>query len=361
MARTRSIPSLDGLRALAVVSVIFYHCETPWLSSHSWLRPLQNGTLGVTCFLVISGLLITKLLLIELDENGKIDLGRFYIRRSFRIFPPFYAYLLVVGLLGLVHVAPVDVKSFLYSAAYLRNYAPHPNVMLLGHTWSLALEEQFYLLWPACLFLFSPRKCLRIALAAILLSPAIRIATYLLVPSMRDHINFMLHTRMDSIMVGALLALAQHQGAYKRVLAVLCRPIWLIPVAFYFLAQPALVEHYKGIFTLSLGFSLDALGCGIVILYVTNVPGSLPGRLLNRPWLRHLGIISYSLYLWQQMFTGGNTFLFPLNLVVVFACAECSYWLIERPSLRLRNRLMGKQENLPDAVQREDMISQVTA
>ena len=210
MSKGRSIPSLDGLRALAVLAVVFAHSNSPLWVRFPWLEPVRNGGLGVTCFFVISGLLITKLLLNELDTDRRISMGRFYARRFFRIFPPFYVYLAVVGILSLIHFAPVDLKSFLYAAAYLRNYAVHPFVLVLEHTWSLSLEEQFYLLWPACLFFFRPRTCLWIALGAIVISPVLRVGTYALVPTMRDHINMMLHTRLDAIMVGAFVSLAQH-------------------------------------------------------------------------------------------------------------------------------------------------------
>ncbi len=341
MSKGRSIPSLDGLRALAVLAVVFAHSSSGLWVRFPWLEPVRNGGLGVTCFFVISGLLITKLLLNELDTDGRISMGRFYARRFFRIFPPFYVYLAVVAILSLIHFAPVDWKSFVYAATYTRNYAVHPFVMLLGHTWSLSLEEQFYLLWPACLFFFRPRTCLWIAVWAILLSPVLRVGTYALVPSMRDHINMMLHTRLDAIMVGAFLSLAQHQRMFSRTLALLARPVCLVPVFAYFVAQPFLDVRFGGGFSLPVGFSLDAITCGVVILYAIETPGSALGRVLNVGWLRHLGIISYSLYLWQQVWTGTYTKWFPLNMVPIFVCGELSYWLVEKPSFRLRNKVMG--------------------
>ena len=353
MSNNRSIPSLDGLRALSVMLVIFMHSTAPFSGGWRVFEPLRNAGLGVTFFFVISGLLITKLLLNEIDTSGTVSLGSFYARRSFRIFPPFYVFLLVIGVLSLLHIEQVGWKSFLYAAAYLWNYAPHAQVEILDHTWSLSLEEQFYLLWPACLFFFKPRTCLRIAGWATLLSPLLRVATYALVPSMRDHIDRMLHTRLDAIMVGAFLALAQHQRVFQRLLALLARPICLLPALLYFLAQPFLVARFKGAFILPLGFSLDAITCGVVLLFATQSPQSLFGRALNLPWLRHIGIISYSLYLWQQLFTGHNTRLFPLNLIPIVLCAEASYWLIEKPSFRLRNRFMRKRAPVAKVVEVE--------
>ena len=323
------------------MSVIVAHSnDSPWVL-FPWLEFLRNAELGVTCFFAISGFLITKLLLKELDRTGAVCLRRFYVRRFFRIFPPFYVYLLVVGILSLMHLARCDWRSFVYAATYVRNYAPHPTVALLGHTWTLSLEEQFYMLWPACFFFFKPRTCLRIAGWAIVLSPVLRVATYALVPSMRDHINMMLHTRLDAIMVGAFLSLAQHQREFPRMLKLLARPVCLIWALAYMLVQRYLDLRFGGKFSLPIGFSLDAIACGVVILFTTEAPRSWLGRMLNVAWLRHLGMISYSLYLWQQIFSGKNTRLFPLNVIPIVLCAELSYWLVEKPSFRLRDRVVG--------------------
>ena len=83
--------------------------------------------------------------------------------------------------------------------------------------------------------------------------------------------------------------------------------------------------------------------CGVLIWYAIETPESALGRVLNVGWLRHLGIISYSLYLWQQVWTGPYTKWFPLNLIPIWICAELSYWLVEKPSFRLRNLVMGRR------------------
>jgi len=144
---SRSIPSLDGLRAASVAVVIVGH-SLAYLHGEAnrfpYLQLSELGQSGVDAFFVISGFLITYLLLKEKDATGTISLRNFYFRRFFRIFPPFYAYLAVVGILWVAGLARQDVRAFLSAATYTWNYAPHATSWLLAHTWSLSLEEQFY-------------------------------------------------------------------------------------------------------------------------------------------------------------------------------------------------------------------------
>ena len=168
---SRLIPSLDGLRALSVVAVILGHTESALLDRIPFSASFRNGGQGVAVFFVISGFLITHLLIKELRREGQISLHRFYLRRTFRIFPPFYFYLLVVAFLSLLQKVPVKATSMLAAATYTWNYVPSAEGWILGHSWSLAIEEQFYLLWPACMAYFSRRTNLSIAAGVILLSP----------------------------------------------------------------------------------------------------------------------------------------------------------------------------------------------
>src|ERR1700760_1936913 len=109
----RAIPSLDGLRALSVLAVILGHSRSEWLDRIPFNASFRNGGQGVGVFFVISGFLITHLLLAELRSDSSIDLKRFYIRRTFRIFPPFYAFLFVVGVLSLFRLFPVKTDAML--------------------------------------------------------------------------------------------------------------------------------------------------------------------------------------------------------------------------------------------------------
>jgi peptidoglycan/LPS O-acetylase OafA/YrhL len=340
---SRPIPSLDGLRAGSVAIVILAHAlaylpgrpeRFPSLQL-SWL-----GQSGVDIFFVISGFLITYLLLKEYEITGTIRLRNFYFRRFWRIFPPFYAYLAVVGILWMTGLHPQNARNFISAATYTWNYQPHVAGYLLAHTWSLSLEEQFYLLWPPCLVLLGKKKSTYLSLGIILLSPVSRALTYLLAPSLRGNEGIMLHTRLDTIMFGCAMALLWKDARFNRLVERLLHPLLFASSVFYIvILAPCLSARFVARYDWTIGYTLRAFLISIALLYVVRKPISRPGRLLNLGPIRHIGIISYSLYIWQQMFTGPYSFLFPLNLIVIFVCAELSYWLIERPTFRLRDAI----------------------
>jgi peptidoglycan/LPS O-acetylase OafA/YrhL len=342
--KPRNIPSLDGLRAVSVLLVLASHMngvlaqKLPFIPF--WLYVFW-GALGVQTFFVISGFLITHLLLKELNTTGTVNLKRFYFRRAMRIFPPFYVYLAVALSLTLAGFFPGELRAFLVAGTYTWNYLGTGSE-LVEHTWSLSLEEQFYLLWPAALVFLGARKSVKLAVCVILLSPVSRIVTYYLVPHQRALLNAMLHTGLDSIMFGCLLAMLWRNPRFNQFVQPLLRG-WVaaFAAAFTLILGPVFLQaRFQGSYTLVFGFTLNALCLSQILLYVVRIPQSPVGRLLNTPLLRHLGVISYSLYLWQQPFTRANSVpSVPWNLLAILACAEMSYWLIERPSFWLRDRL----------------------
>ncbi len=174
------IPSLDGLRAVAISLVIVSHLQGTRGFPHFSL-PVELGNLGVRVFFVISGLLITTLMLQEHRKYGSISVARFFIRRTLRIFPAMYFFLLVVAVaakLGLVFLSPGDM---FHAATYTMNYHSGGS-WTLGHLWSLAVEEQFYLLWPLAFALFGLRGAMLGAAGVVLFAPVVRTATLLLSP-----------------------------------------------------------------------------------------------------------------------------------------------------------------------------------
>ncbi len=347
MASRRSIPSLDGLRAFSVALVILGHSDSAWTGhSRYYMDFLRDGHLGVATFFVISGFLITNLLLKEDAKRGEISLSNFYLRRAFRILPPFYAFLAVVAIRSLMHIDPVTPGSFFSAAFYIWNYNIHGTGNILGHLWSLCLEEQFYLFWPLCLVFFSKRTCLKIATVLVLISPFMRVFTYAVFPAYRGHIGMMLHTSIDTIMVGCILALAHDLKVWEKPLKRLASlPVCLGAAAFVLFINPILEEHFTGSWSLPFGMSARALCCASIILYAVDNPANLFGRLLNHPVMRHIGIISYSLYLWQQMFTFSEPYSqFPWNCLIILACAELSHYLVERPSYHVRDWVIARRK-----------------
>jgi peptidoglycan/LPS O-acetylase OafA/YrhL len=342
-ATSRNIPSLDGLRAISVLMVLSNHMSMELLRIipfvPHWLYT-SWGTCGVQAFFVISGFLITHLLLKEWQAAGTISLKRFYLRRAFRIFPPLYAYLAVAMLLTLLGVFPGYPRAFLFAATYTWNYHPGGSEILL-HMWTLSLEEQFYLLWPAALLFLTPRKCVRLAIWVILLSPVSRIVTYFLMPNHRESLIAMLHSGLDTIMFGCLLALLWRNPSFNAMIGPFVRG-WVAALAalFALIGSPVLQFYFRGSYSLVFGLSLTALCLSLILVYVVRIPESAFGRLLNTRVLRHIGVISYSVYLWQQVFTRANSArIFPWSIPAIFLCAELSYWVIERPSFRLRDRV----------------------
>ena len=336
---SRSIPSLDGLRALSVLVVILGHTKSAFLDRIPFNASFRHGGQGVAVFFVISGFLITHLLLKELRRTGRVSLKRFYLRRTFRIFPPFYVLLLVIAILNVLHKVHVSAADMTAAATYTWNYVPLPNGgWLLAHCWSLTLEEQFYLLWPVCMAFLSRRTNLSIAAGFILLSPLSRVVTYYAWPQMRGHIGMMLHTHLDTIMTGCLLSLIIDMNIWARLRKVVLYPAAPIAAITFLLAIDAPAEnHWAGKYMLPLGFSLENLAIAVLLLYVVFRHESPVGKILNLKPLRHLGAISYSLYLWQQLFTGPYTRSFPLNILWIVVCAEMSFFLVERPSFRIRD------------------------
>ena len=171
MSSSSRIPSLDGLRALSISFVLVGHLalNTGFPIQRSWWTDAY-AHYGVRIFFVISGFLITTLLLGERQKTGKIDLKEFYIRRAYRIFPAAYFYLLVVTFL---FYSSLSLNYLVAAYTYMTSYAIH-SPWILRHLWSLSVEEQFYMLWPALValgVLIAPR----IAFGALIFAPMLRI------------------------------------------------------------------------------------------------------------------------------------------------------------------------------------------
>jgi peptidoglycan/LPS O-acetylase OafA/YrhL len=335
------------LRAISIVLVIVAHSSEHF---QQWIKaPLGTyllfAHLGVSVFFVISGFLITGLLLKEQQKTGTISLGRFYLRRSFRIFPPFYFYLAVMVGLVLAGELQIPLRAFFFAAIYGNDYyfGPGSDSVALQHTWSLSVEEQFYLLWPAALLWLGKRRATWVAVLLILSSPFIRLVTYFAsAPAHRAMVDRMFHSSIDTIMFGCLLALVWDHPRLRSLLPRLTSA-WCIAgsLLFLLLVDPVLESHFYGRYSLLLGMTLEGVCISLFLVAVVNRPASWAGRILNTAPLRHIGIVSYSLYLWQSIFTTGYPGWFPLNVLAALCCAEFSYWLIEKPSLRLRDRFSG--------------------
>jgi peptidoglycan/LPS O-acetylase OafA/YrhL len=352
------IPSLDGLRALSIFLVVSLHTLQRYSIHHhvglGWYA-LFNGGLGVSIFFVISGFLITSLLLQEQRKRGSISLRGFYLRRAFRILPPLYFYLGVVVLLGIVGRVDLNRSDIVSSAFFFHNFAENSTMWSVEHLWSISVEEQFYVVWPLILFACMRRQGIagRFAAAAF---PAFILAASPFARVFFGHQkNHLMHSigvkylNYDFLMFGCLVALLQHTPTFESIYQKATRVWWLPPAVIAVCS--VLWARYENYFTLPIGYTLAGASIAVFLLWCKRNPSSVIGRALNWAPIVRIGVLSYSIYIWQTLFLhvqNSRVFAplsfvgsFPANWLGFYALACFSYYVIEQPSLQLRRRLIG--------------------
>jgi peptidoglycan/LPS O-acetylase OafA/YrhL len=342
--RTGYLPTLDGWRAIAIVGVLLDHASAGVLR-HSILYPfLRTGPNGVSVFFAVSGFLICSRLLEEQQLTGSISLSGFYIRRACRILPAAFAYLAVIAALGAIRILTVTPLEWMSCVLFFRNYLS-PDWIRAGwggytiHYWSLAVEEHFYLLWPA-LLAFSGRVRARYLAAGLAATVAVWRWWDFHHQWMERHVPDLLFAsrtdvRLDGLLLGCLAALILAEPRWReRFMRRFTAGAWWTCVASYVLIQMVLRKHT---YTIWESMLLAALVAGTVLH-----PTGVIGRALENRALQWIGRLSYSLYLWQQLFLvpGARYPLsllqrFPINLAFLFLMAVLSYEFIERPLIRL--------------------------
>lgn len=349
MHPTRRIAELDGLRGVAVSLVVLSHVQSLLSGGRwpVWLAPLNviaNGALGVLIFFVLSGYLITSLLIAEHARDGRISLFGFYARRVARIFPASYLYIAVVAGLAVAGVAQVSATQIGVAALQAQNYSavlfgpggagPWEGQRTLGHFWSLALEEQFYWLWPLVLIRWR-RHAPAILVALILAMPAIRVVTYLLWPASRLSLTSMFHTALDPIAIGCLLAFARERAS---AWVARLRGRWITAaILFLFVVTPAIAETVEGAWTFTFGRTIESLLAALVIVVLVDRPDFWLARAMRWQPIHFLGTISFSFYLWQELFClqGAALTLPPwLAVPVSVGVAWLSWRFVETPCQR---------------------------
>jgi len=349
---------LDGLRTIAIALVIASHGVDGFVRTagitvgETQLFVFRSfGIKGVTLFFSISGFLITHLLIREQQANGMISLSSFYMRRMLRIFPAFYFYLLAVVTFATIVGRPIRPSNIALAGTFLNDYRIFFHVAsstsdldgFLGHTWSLATEEQFYLVWPIVFVVWGLSRAKWVAGILILLMPLVRVLCYFLVPSGRAAMAFEAHDNLDRLMCGCLLALLSGDQRFEAVMRKFQSAIWpSICVAWIFLVQPVLEFRFGGTYSLVFGISIESLMWAFLIGWLIRNADSMAAAFLNLRPVAFIGSLSYSLYLWQQPFTqeanSTVTGRFPINLLCIIAAACFSYFVIERPFNVLRSR-----------------------
>jgi peptidoglycan/LPS O-acetylase OafA/YrhL len=337
------IPTLDGWRAIAILSVLAYHDVTEGSLGYA---AASLGHHGVQLFFGISGFLITTLLVRERERLGHIDLRSFYIRRFFRIVPPVVAYLGIRSLLGRYgagpQVAPIELVS---GVLFFRNYVA-PSIIphsVAGHFWSLSVEEHFYLFWP--LLLVATRQTRRALAVALGLVATVVVWRYLdsrfqlltgllpndLNPTQRTD------TSLDGLMCGAALALGVQLRSLRRVFY---SPRWAAAQAPLLVLYILVIWRQPPLMRL-----LESIVVPLLLWSTVRAPGSLFGRALSLRPVRWIGLLSYSLYIWHVPFMTGRYGALErwtagfLGLLWTVLVSLTSYFLLEEPCRALGRRI----------------------
>ncbi len=351
------LPGLDGIRAIAVMGVLLYHAGIEWL---------PGGYLGVDVFFVLSGFLITSLVLEEFERSGRVAFGRFYLGRVRRLLPALLLVLLVVSLAVVLvyHDAARQLATdALASAFYVNNwwyvlaeqsyfeFTGRPP--LLKHLWSLAVEEQFYLVWPALAYVIIRRWARPgLGLAALLLAlgstawmAALSISNGYPEYADPSRAYFGTDSHAMGLLIGAALATAWRPGRLRssldpgavRVITGIGLGALVTVLGFFVLVGEFTAWMYRG------GFLLLALVVALLVAAASH-PASPLGGWLGRQPLRYIGQRSYGLYLWHWpvfMVTRPSLDLpidglplFALRLALTFALAELSFRFVEMPIRR---------------------------
>src|SRR5580704_2770473 len=322
----KRIPSLDGLRAISISLVVVGHWAE--LRYHSDVAG-AFANLGVRIFFVISGYLITTLLLKEHGKTSTIGLREFYVRRAFRILPAAVTFMLPVFVIFWHELRWYHMAA---AALYLANFDfAHP--WFLGHLWSLSVEEQFYFLWPGVLKRWF-RHRVGILAGVIAFAPLYRVGCHFL--GLHGRADETFPAVADVLAVGCLLAIfAPRLPKIKPVWALLM----IVPIAVVPAYAGMLRFHLTALLLFVLWPAMHLSIAGLLLHAVQQ-----PYRILNARPVVWLGQISYSLYLWQQLFVYGTH---PRAWYFVFfalALACASYYLVEQPMLRLRDRRKRERE-----------------
>jgi peptidoglycan/LPS O-acetylase OafA/YrhL len=346
-------PALDGIRAMAILAVFAFHTGTP----------LVGGFIGVDIFFVLSGFLITTLLLQEWSRTNTLRLGHFYRRRARRLLPALFVTIAVVGVIyrldpqlhqGLGYGSAATIVIF-YAGNWVAAFAHNPvkALGLLDHTWSLAIEEQFYILWPLLLLIclrrsWTPLRILSLALAFAVASATLRAALWS--AHIGSHVYFRSDTRADGLLLGCALAAAYSSERGPRLLrryfggwAVAC-------LAGAALLGFALTYDPNDRFVFVGGLSAVAACSAVIIAHVVVADRSWVTQALSLRPIAWIGARSYGMYLFHipviavigSAVSGERGLIVvPLELAVTIVAAAASYRWVESYFLRRSPHLAG--------------------
>lgn len=350
------IPGLNGVRALAVLNVIFFHWGLPPFPGSKTLEKfVPNGNFGVNVFFVLSGFLISSILMAEKNKisisnnSNKKIITNFYSRRFLRIFPIYYLTLFTLYFSGL----PDFQKNFPYYVSYTENF----NVIIqhywdsFCHTWSLSVEEQFYLIWPFVIIFTPKKRIVTLILILIAIGPVFSVfQTFVLKLPLNAFI--LTPSCFDAFGLGSLLAfyyIENNLNRLKRWIKLLL-PISIL-LFFYWMFAPT-----GGHFQYFKRFFQSIIGCAMILFCLTPSYVQIRNKLLGNKILNWTGLVSYGLYLYHytipwfygqvkqslNLAFGEFTAIidYSIMIIILLLITSFSYYLIERPILGYKKRFV---------------------
>lgn len=330
------LPSLDGLRGISIIIVLIAHFNAHYYNK-VFVELVGAGIVGVYIFFVISGFLITTLLLKERILKRSINLKRFYARRFLRTFPLAYLYIFIILFLSFFLKEKIKADSYLIAGLYLVNFAHFFRLpYYFIHYWSLSAEEQFYIISPTVLkfnlgfykiFIFIMLGLSFLARFYINRSPA----------GISSRLLFDLTRNLDGLLIGSLFSLLLFAGLVP-LKFIKKYKVSITAIAFIgilVLNREAPVYYLRFFFN----HTFYSILIGIIIIANISPSSDVFYRILNHPFLKKIGVISYSIYIWQQLFTSYVfTHSLIINLILIIVISLFSYYFYERYFLNLKNR-----------------------
>ncbi len=363
------LPSLDGWRALSILAVLGSHTKDVAgfpAEKMSFFNHAFDGHLGVRFFFVISGFLITWLMLTEEKRDGAVNLRSFYLRRALRILPVYLVFLGVVAALQIFTPFHQAAAGWIGNLTFTTNYLHTTHVS--DHLWSLAVEEQFYILWPLAFVFFKPQQSLRKCLAIVGVMVGAAVVSRLVQAHADDSSRLLqrvfhqwsFFNNADSLAIGCLAAVLLGRSP-ERFMSFMSRSMTQVivagaglialPIGLHYLrefeALPAALSPVAWFVEVCGGRSLQSIGFALLMVQSVLLADRGFYKVLNYRPLAQIGVLSYSLYIWQQVFcTHPDAFglnhvwwmTYPHWLVPVIGAACVSYYGLERPLLKLRHR-----------------------
>ena len=348
-------PSLDGWRAFAVLMVIFGHATGSSKAGSTynvWADIFIYGNFGVRIFFLLSGFLITSLLIKEYQKWGTISIKNFFIKRALRIFPVLYLYLMVIILADRAFNIGMNPDNFYAVGFFYSNFRMFNGEWFTGHTWSLAVEEQYYLIWPT-IFHFLQKHLIIFCATIILIAPFARIFWHFY-PAYYNKTLGPFFQPAETIFFGSLIAIITFKGIINEK-----SKLWEIKGLNIISFIIILTLHYwsrngiAGVITIPLRSIISNILISFLILDTLINPKTFLYRFLNTKLMIQIGLISYSLYVWQQLFLVPSDLyvdkvtwsIFPLNIVVVFLVAYISYYYFEVHFLNIKKKLKSNHNH----------------